>query len=325
MTATDYKSEKEQISVIESLYNQDRFSEALFLVEKAISEFPMSFQGKFLHLRILKKLGREDAYYQGLIDLNQMFPENLTLILELGESALQKRQFAESLSYFQKAQFLDSFNSVARERIARIHKIQEALVNRKLEDTAAEIRPDEIARPSEPESTPPAEIPYAPAKTQIFSPLDPSLSIRSATRPETDAGKDTEERPMVEFGVTEEPEVAPEFSEPAFAEFPAEVNVVDFGEEHPPVVEEEPSQGAPGPVAEPAFETASAADLYYQQGCYPEALAIYEKLASTSGDPRHQEMVSVIRQAMAARVKMSQVEKLMRFRQLFQKRGKAVV
>ncbi|HNX96859.1 MAG TPA: hypothetical protein PKK12_04190, partial [Candidatus Aminicenantes bacterium] len=178
---------------------------------------------------------------------------------------------------------------------------------------------------SEPESTPPAEIPYAPAKTQIFSPLDPSLSIRSATRPETDAGKDTEERPMVEFGVTEEPEVAPEFSEPAFAEFPAEVNVVDFGEEHPPVVEEEPSQGAPGPVAEPAFETASAADLYYQQGCYPEALAIYEKLASTSGDPRHQEMVSVIRQAMAARVKMSQVEKLMRFRQLFQKRGKAVV
>ena len=70
--------------------------------------------------------------------------EIISLILkELADLNFQQKKFSESLLYYNKLLFLDSFNLHAQERVKEIQGLLEAVVSEKLADTMVEVRLDD--------------------------------------------------------------------------------------------------------------------------------------------------------------------------------------
>jgi tetratricopeptide (TPR) repeat protein len=120
----DMKSEKEQLSMLENLFRQKRFSDALEVAKKAGSDYPNSYPIKFLYVRTLKELNKLAEAGEVLKELMLIYPNNINLLLESGNLAVLQNKFDEGNEYFNKILFLDPFNTEAKNSIEEINIIK---------------------------------------------------------------------------------------------------------------------------------------------------------------------------------------------------------
>ena len=79
---------------------------------------------------------------QLLRELHAMFGDNIMVLKALADLHFQQKQYPESLLYYKKLLFLDSFNSQAQERVKLLQGMLEAGVSDSLADTKVEFRID---------------------------------------------------------------------------------------------------------------------------------------------------------------------------------------
>lgn len=281
----NFQSEREQLAQLEWLFEQKKFSEGLARTEAVLREFPASFQIKFLRYKFLRELQQNVEAMQLLRQLHAMSGDNIMVVKALAELCFQQKQFPESLLYYKKLIFLDSFNSQAQERLKLLQGMLEAGVSDRLADTKAEFR---IEIPV------PAAAPAAPAPIEIELPM---------------VG---EAPPPIRFTADEET-AAP------VAPAPIEVVLPEAGEAPAATDTADP------PAAGLHFQTESAAELYFKQGLYKEALSIYKNLFEKTGRTDHFLKIKAILQLLRADRNSRIIERLQRFLQLLQQRGKQIV
>ncbi len=145
-----YQSEREQLAQLEWLFEQKKFAEGLARTEDVLREFPASFHLKFLRYRFLRQLQQNVEALQLLREMHAMSGDNIMVVRELADLNFQQKQFPESLLYYKKLVFLDSFNTQAQERLKLLHERLEIGVSDRLADTKAEFRPESapIAEPA---------------------------------------------------------------------------------------------------------------------------------------------------------------------------------
>lgn len=264
-----FQNEREQLAQLEWLFQEKKFAEGLARTEAALREFPASFHLKSLRYKFLRQLQQHVAALQQLREMHAMSGDNIMVVKELAELHFQLKQFPESLLYYKKLLFLDSFNSQAQERLKLLQGMLEANVSDRLADTKAEFRVDaDLSRPS---------------------------AAAAASAPPPAAPRAAEEAPQITF---------------------------DTGEESAaPLVPDAPPAGAAGLH----YQTESAAELYFKQGLYREALAIYKNLFEKSGRTDHFLKIKAILQLLRADRENRIVARLQLFLQLLQRRGNQIV
>jgi tetratricopeptide (TPR) repeat protein len=151
----NFQNEREQLAQLEWLFQQKKFDEGLARSESVLREFPASFHVKSLRYKFLRELQQNAEALQLLRQMHAMSGDNIMVVKELADLHFQQKQFPESLLYYKKLLFLDSFNSLAQERLKLLQGMLEAGVSDRLADTKAEFRID--APP-----IPPAAVPLPP-------------------------------------------------------------------------------------------------------------------------------------------------------------------
>jgi tetratricopeptide (TPR) repeat protein len=255
---------------MEELFQQGKFIAGLAQADEVTKQFPLSFQLRFLKFKFLHALKKDDDAVQLLREMHGMFGDNIMILKELAELNFQQQKLPESLLYYKKLLFLDSFNSVAQERVKQLQGMLSAGVNARLADTKVEMHiPDGLpgvsSAPPEPESPPPI-----------------SLAVES-------------------------PPVQINFDSESVPETPAK------------------EKESPLAAADLHFETESAAELYFKQGLYREALAIYKSLFEKTGRTDFFLKIKAILLLLRTDKSNQVIEKLQRFLQLIQQRGSQIV
>lgn len=291
----DFKSERAQLQLLEKFYAEKNFSEALVMGERLIIEYPASFPLKLLYARALKAMGRMAEAERMLVELGRIYPDNINLLGEIGDLYCKQKKFEESLPYFNRILFLDSFNEQARASVRTVQNFIRNSALENLEDTLLEVRaPERMFREPEPaaQTEPPAEAPVR----------------------KTGEGYDGAE-PVPEIFISVEEETFGNAGPGA-----------DTAVEAPPAWVAAESADIVSEMRELDFETETAAELYFRQGLYGEARRIYQKLYERSADPNLLDRIHQI----DAREKSGgkgegTIERLNRFLQLLQKRGNDLV
>lgn len=309
-----FQNEREQLAQLEWLFQQNKFAEGLARTETALREHPASFHLKFQRYRFLRQLQQNAEGLQLLRELHAMSGDNILVVRELADLLYQQKQPAESLVYYNKLLFLDSFNSQAQERVKQLQGLLEGSVSDRLADTRPEFRLE----------PPPAPVPEpAPEKA---APVDePQFSISLDEPP---AAGEVELVPAADAATldllaTDAPEV-----EPAPA---GEVELVPAADAAPldllatDASEAEPAPASTGEAGGLNYQTESAAELYFKQGMYREALAIYKGLFEKSGRSDHFHKIQAILQLLRADRAQRVSQRLQRFLELLQARGRQLV
>jgi tetratricopeptide (TPR) repeat protein len=253
---TNFQNEREQLAQLEGLFQQKKFAEGLAQADTVLRQFPASFQLKFLKFKFLREMQQTGEALQLLREMHAMFGDNIMVLKELAELHFQQQKLPESLLYYKKLLFLDSFNSQAQERVKQLQGLLEAGVADKLADTQIEFHSTAV-----PAATP------------------ERLTI------------ETEPLPQITIAIDGEPSAGPEKAAAA-----------PEGEELP-------------------FATESAAELYFKQGLYQEALAIYKNLFEKTGRSDFFLKIKAILMLLRTDRNSRIIEQLQRFLQLIQQRG----
>jgi tetratricopeptide (TPR) repeat protein len=268
----NFQNEREQLAQLEWLFQEKKFAEGVDQIELALRQFPASFQLKFLKFRFLKELQRTGEALTLLREMHAMFGDNILVLKELAGLHFQQQQFPESLLYYKKLLFLDSFNSRAQERVRHLQGILESGVAEQLADTQVELRADAgQGPPRAPAAAPPPPKPSAPA--------------------------------------------------PA-GEVPLQITFDAIGGSTP---EPEEAASAPPPGEDVHFQTESAAELYFKQGLYREALAIYKSLFEKTGRTDYFLKIKAILLLLRTDQGNQVIERLQKFLHLIQQRGRQIV
>ncbi len=157
----NFQSEREQLALLESLFKQKQFAAGLDQVEAVLQTFPSSFHLKFLKINFLKELGKIDQALQSLLEMYARFGDNILILKELADLNFQQNRFPESLLYYNKLLFLDSFNMHAQERVKQIQDLLETGVSAKLADTQIEVHRDDTKPSPAVADIPPPVITFA--------------------------------------------------------------------------------------------------------------------------------------------------------------------
>lgn len=250
----NFQNEREQLAQLEVLFQQKKFADGLVQAEAVLSHFPASIQLRFLKFKFLRELHKTGEALQLLREMHAMFGDNILVLKELADLHFQQQQYPESLLYYNKLLFLDSFNSQAQERVKHIQGTLLAGMADKLADTKIEFRP---AAPAASEAL----------AIETGQPSPISIDLESGPAPRNRKAA-----------------AAPQ------------------GEEAP-------------------FATESAAELYFKQGLYQEALAIYKSLFEKTGRTDFFLKIKAILMLLRTDRNNRVVERLQRFLQLIQQRG----
>lgn len=264
----NFQNEREQLAQLEVLFQQKEFADGLVQVEALLIHFPASIQLRFLKFKFLRELHKTGEALQLLREMHAMFGDNILVLKELADLHFQQQQYPESLLYYKKLLFLDSFNSQAQERVKQIQGMLQAGVADKLADTQVEYRP--------------AAAPPRAAKAAM--PAGPEILTLETGQP---------------------PQIT-----------------IDL-EGGPPARDAAPAAAAPAAPKGDAlpFETESAAELYFKQGLYQEALAIYKNLFEKTGRTDFFLKIKAILMLLRTDRNNRVVERLQKFLQLIQERG----
>ncbi len=296
----NFQNEREQLAQLEWLFQEKKFAEGLARTEAVLREFPASFHIKSLRYKFLRQLHQDVAALQLLREMHAMSGDNIMVVKELADLHFQMKRFPESLLYYKKLLFLDSFNSLAQERLKLLAGMLEAGVSDHLADTKAEFRVDaDLTRPVAPAGPPmpPPQVPLAEAEAphitfdageEVAAP--PAAEEFPPPAPRTDVAA-----PQITFSAWEEAAAPPEAAVPAAAS------------------------------AELHYQTESAAELYFKQGLYRESLAIYKNLFEKTGRTDHFLKIKAILQLQRAERQNRVIERLQLFLQLLQRRGNQIV
>jgi tetratricopeptide (TPR) repeat protein len=138
-----FQNEREQLAQLEALFQQNKFAAGLAQVDEVLKQFPASFQLRFLKCRFLRAVKNNAEAMHLLHEMHAMFGDNIMVLKELADLNFEMQKHPESMVYYKKLLFLDSFNPVALERVKQIQGWLEASVSEKLADTQVEVRPDD--------------------------------------------------------------------------------------------------------------------------------------------------------------------------------------
>jgi tetratricopeptide (TPR) repeat protein len=297
----NFQSEREQLAQLEWLFEQKKYSEGLARTEAVLREFPASFQIKFLRYKFLRELQQNVEAMQLLRQLHAMSGDNIMVVKALAELCFQQKQFGESLLYYKKLLFLDSFNSQAQERLKLLQGMLEAGISDRLADTKAEFRIEVPVAAAPPQ-------PAAPAPIEIVLPM-----VGEAPPPISFTAEEEAAVPAVIAAI--------EIELPMVGEAPPPISFTAEEEAAAPTVTDTPA----APEAGLHFQTESAAELYFKQGLYKEALSIYKNLFEKTGRTDHFLKIKAILQLLRADRNNRIIERLQCFLQLLQQRGKQIV
>ena len=286
---TDFKSEKNQFLLLEKFYIDRNFSEALVLADKLLQQYPASFPLKLLYARVLKAMGRLAEAERLLVELGGNYPDNINLLSEIGDLYAKQKKFAESLTYFNRILFLDSFNEQARTGVRTAQDFIRDQDMENLEDTLLEVRvPERLFQKPEPIVPSPA----APDP----NPDEPAVRVETA------------------------PDITIHFDGETAGDTALSTGLLL---EEPPL-RVEPAKEGPG-QDEFDFETETAAELYLRQGISREALRIYRKLYERTGDPNFLARIRQIENQDKSGRENEMIDRLNRFLELIRKRGNELV
>jgi tetratricopeptide (TPR) repeat protein len=294
----NFQSEREQLAQLEGLFQQKKFADGLAQAEAVLGQFPASIQLRFLKFKFLRELNRTGEALQLLREMHAMFGDNIMVLKELADLHFRQRQFPESLLYYKKLLFLDSFNSQAQERIKHLQGVLEVGVADKLADTKIEYRPDDAQSPKGTGSD-------AQSPKGTDGGVQPPKGTGIDAQPHAGgAGEAGVQAPAEHLALENEP--PPEITLPAAGESVARSKAA-----------------APNPAAgrETPFETESAAELYFKQGLYQEALDIYKNLFEKTGRTDFFLKIKAILMLLRTDRNNRIIEQLQRFLQLIQQRG----
>jgi tetratricopeptide (TPR) repeat protein len=319
----DIKDERDRLKAVENLFREKRFSDALAGAKKLKDDFPNSFQVRFLYVRVLKELNSLDEAEEQLVELMQIFPNNINLLLEIGKLSADREKFSEALEYYNKILFLDPFNTEAKESIEKIRIMKKkkgkeadgisgnaffSYTDGKVDsaDTQMEFDPElmnqfkfgeEQAPPLE--LTPDEQMDEAPPDLDLPPPvldfefkMDEPAAEEPGEMPGTAPPKpQPPPPPSIPEGEDEEEEPEQESN--------VSGSMFDFKEEEPAKAPEEKIPEIEiqdvDTYSDSDFVTESAADLYLKQGLLNDALDIYEKLYNVSGEERFLEKIERLR------------------------------
>ncbi len=267
----NFQNEREQLAQLEFLFQQKKFAEGMDQTDLVLHQFPASFQLKFLKFRFLKELQKTGEALQLLREMHVMFGDNIMVLKELADLHFQHKQFPESLVYYNKLLFLDSFNSHAQERVRQLQGMLESGVADRLADTKIEFHSD--AALSQPKA-------------------------KSVPVPTPSPQRDTAE-----------------------VETPLQITFAADGGSQ----ERVEGTAASIPDEDMHFQTESAAELYFKQGLYRESLAIYKSLFEKTGRTDYFLKIKAILLLLRTDQGNQVIERLQRFLQLIQQRGRQIV
>ena len=157
----NFQNEREQLTQIENLFKQKNYTAGLAQVETVLQQFPSSFHLKFLQIKFLKELQKIDQALKSLLEMYARFGDNILILKELADLNFQQKRFPESLIFYNKLLFLDSFNSHAQERIKQIQGLLEAGVYERLADTMVEVHLGDSQPPAAAKAVPSPVITFA--------------------------------------------------------------------------------------------------------------------------------------------------------------------
>lgn len=147
----NFQNEREQLALLEDQFQQNKFVAGLAQADEVIKQFPASFQLRFLKCKFLRALKKNEEAVQLLREMHGMFGDNIMILKELADLNFQQQKHPESLLYYKKLLFLDSFNTVAQERVKQLQGLLEAGVAAGLVDTKVELHqegsPPPVASP----------------------------------------------------------------------------------------------------------------------------------------------------------------------------------
>jgi tetratricopeptide (TPR) repeat protein len=349
----DIKSEKEQLNALENLFQQKRFSDALEVAQKASSDYPNSYQLKFLYARTLKELNKLVEAEQVLKELMLIYPNNINLLLESGSLAVMQNKFDEGNEFYNKILFLDPFNADAKNSIEKINMIKKGELpgkaigdsfshqNKNLQSadtlpefdsmTLRDILNEEPPPPPIPELLQSPSSPPAP-ETEEF----PGVSDIQ----EVDTDEETwmaglsrekmQEQEMIETGIPQSMPIynSEEMDSPLGieAEIPVyevplipglanepEETDVSYIAEPPIEMEQALERQEESEAEETGFVTESAAQLYVEQGLLDDAVGIYKKLYGSRKEERFIRKIEELKRVLISQKKIRVLNELLEY------------
>lgn len=154
----DFKSEREQLAILENLYSQQKYSEIEELAKSLKKDYPSSFQIRLLRVKALRELNRLPEAEEILNELTKQYPENVNILMELGDVLSITSRYQEALDIFNKILFLDPFHPTAKDKIVQVNKLLAQIPTKPVDVTAVP--------PPPPPSDTPAETPPPPPEDQ---------------------------------------------------------------------------------------------------------------------------------------------------------------
>lgn len=298
----DLKKERDRLTDLEILFNEKRYAEALSFAEEISKEFPSSFQMKLLHAKILKELNKLDEAENLLKEEVSNFPDNVNLLLEVGDIYSKKGEYNLATEYYNKVMFIDPFNLKAKKLIEKTDEI------RKKKALKTEFSADSITYKEE---------------------ENKNLDDTNISEPE----REVEDNPVIEVEETvEQKELEEDILK--FEKNKEELQEIVY--EDIKINQEENNQISDFKIDEEILEkkmddtideisfgeefiTESAAKLYIDQGLYNNAIVIYEKLLKKSKEEKYSERIIEIKRSQKI------IQKLEHFSKLIQNIGEKVV
>lgn len=298
----DLKKERDRLTDLEILFNEKKYPEALSFAEEISKEFPSSFQIKLLHARILKELNKLDEAENLLKEEVSNFPDNVNLLLEVGDIYSKKGEYNLATEYYNKVMFIDPFNLEAKELIEKTDEI------RKKKAVRAEFSVDSITYKEE---------------------ENKNLDDTNISKPE----KEAEDNPVIEVEETVEQkeleedilkfeENKGELKEIVYEDIKInqktndQISDFEIDEE---ILEKKMDDTIDEISFGEEFITESAAKLYIDQGLYNNAIVIYEKLLKKSKEEKYSERIIKIKRSQKI------IQKLESFSKLIKNMGEKVV
>ena len=261
---------QEALGELSELIEAKKYKETVELGRELVKRYPDSFQIKFSFGRILGTLKRYEEAETILLELNRKYPDNIRLLLEMAGLYCSQSKDSEALDCFQKVLFLDSENEEALKGCRRLQAFDETA---EVDPVGAGISPPVVDRQVSPTNSVDdhlRELGYVEQKTQ---------PPKEDTEAVVGEGQNPGVEPSQELKETEtgnESAIIP----------PAEVEK-----------NEVKSREADFSIAE-EFQTESAAQVYFKQGLFHEAIQIYENLFKRTGEVIYREKAGEIREKM---------------------------
>ena len=113
----NFQNEREQLAQLEWLFQQKKFAEGLARTETGAAGVSRFIPSEIPALQVPARNCSRTRALQLLREMHAMSGDNIMVLKELADLNFQQKKFPESLLYYKKLLFLDSFNSQAQERL----------------------------------------------------------------------------------------------------------------------------------------------------------------------------------------------------------------